>query len=231
MDLEDKIKELDNGWELSDYFNADLLNNVILDNHKEIGRNMGNININLYKAYKDANAQDLFLTKYCKYFGFSLRNESDLSPLVFGKSILYAYSKQEPERTSFYDIINTDLRSGKPKKICRFLELISFLNQLIKNKEICSFSGKVYRGTFLNTKLIEELKPGKRIINTTFMSTSKAYNVAKQFLMNQKYKNAFLIIDAKDKNIDIEDLSFFENEKEVLFIPFSHFEIIELKKT
>ena len=231
MDLDNNIKELDNGWELSDYFNTDLLNNILLDNHKELGRNMGNININLYKAYKDKNAEDLFLTQYCKYFGFSLRSESDLSPLVFGKSILYAYSKQEVGRKSFYDIMNTDLKSGNPKKICRYLELISFLNQLIKNKEICSFSGTVYRGTFLNTNLIKELKPGKRIVNTTFMSTSKVYKVAKQFLMNQDYKNAFLIIDAKNKNVDIEDLSFYGNEKEVLFMPFSQFEIMELKKT
>jgi len=231
MDLDADIKELDNGWELSDYFNSDLLNNIILDNHKELGRSMGNINVNLYKAYKDKNADDLFLTKYCKYFGFSLRSEFDLSPLVFGKSILYAYSLQESERKSFYDIINTDLKSGNPKKICRYLELISFLNQLIKNKEIGSFSGLVYRGTFLNTNLIKELKPGKRIINTTFMSTSKVYKVAKQFLMNNNSKNAFLIIDAKYKNIDIEDLSFYKNEKEVLFMPFSHFEILEIKET
>ena len=166
-----------------------------------------------------------------KYFGFSLRNEFDLSPLTFGKSILYAYSLQESERKSFYDIINTDLRSGNPKKISRYLELISFLNQLIKKKEVCSFSGIVYRGTFLNTNLIKELKPGKRIINTTFMSTSKVYKVAKQFLMNIKNKNAFLIIDAKNKNVDIEDLSFYGNEKEVLFMPFSQFEIMEIKKS
>lgn len=63
------------------------------------------------------------------------------------------------------------------------------------------------------------------------MSTSKAYKVAKQFLMNQNFKNAFLIIDTKNKNIDIEDLSFYGNEKEVLFIPFSQFEIMEIKKT
>jgi hypothetical protein len=216
---------------LKNYFNTDLLNNIILDNHKELGRNMGNINTNLYKTFKDKNEKDLFLTKYCKYFGFSLRQEFDLSPLVFGKSILYAYSLQESGRNSFYDIINTDLRSGNPKKICRYLELISFLNQLIKNKEICSFSGIVYRGTFLNSNLIKELKPGKRIINTTFMSTSKDYKVAKEFLMNKNFKNAFLIIDAKNKNIDIEDLSFYGNEKEVLFMPFSQFEIMELKKT
>ena len=61
MDLDNNITELDNGWELSDYFNKDLLNNILLDNHKELGRNTGNIDINLYKAYKDKDAKDLFL--------------------------------------------------------------------------------------------------------------------------------------------------------------------------
>ena len=70
------------------------------------------------------------------------------------------------------------------------------------------------------------------VFSKLFLSFSKDKNEAEKFFIINKPKNVLITVD-KDDNIqysllthaDIEEFSFFPNEKEVLFFPFSAFEI------
>ena len=81
--------------------------------------------------------------------------------------------------------------------------------------------------------------PGSMVFSKSFLSFSKDENEAKEFLNNTDcYKNYFkvMLILEKDDNLgynltthgDIEKISFYPKEKEVLFFPFSSFEIKDL---
>ena len=83
--------------------------------------------------------------------------------------------------------------------------------------------------------------PSSIVFSKSFLSFSKDKKVAEQFLKDKnKIENIskVLFILEKDDNIgynlsthgDIEKISFFPNEKEVLFFPFSSFEIKNLKE-
>ena len=135
------------------------------------------------------------------------------------------YCREEKEsQKSFYRIINDDLRSRDPYKIYRYISILSLINSLIEKKFLKSFNGKVYRATKLDENLIKKLVPGKKMINTTFWSTSKEFKVAENFMIKHNWRNSFIICEAKKNNIDIdsEKLNPF-NEKEILFLPFTEF--------
>lgn len=88
-----------------------------------------------------------------------------------------------------------------------------------------SYGGTVYRGTNINENIIKTFFPGKKLINTTFVSTSKDYNVAKKFL-EKKNRNCFIIFKALKNNIDIDNTNISPyNEKEVLFLPYNEFKV------
>ena len=109
----------------------------------------------------------------------------------------------------------------------------------------------LYRGARLLNQEIEIIKdylnnkkenlPGTIVFSKTFLSFTKDIKIAEKFLKNQennKELNKVLFILEKDNNIgynlathaDIEKLSFYPNEKEVLFFPFSSFEIKDIKE-
>ena len=68
------------------------------------------------------------------------------------------------------------------------------------------------------------------MVNTTFWSTSKDYNVANDFLRDQSWRNSFIICEAKKSNIDIdfENLNYFA-EKEILYLPFTAFKVEKVR--
>lgn len=121
--------------------------------------------------------------------------------------------------------MNDDLRSKNPKKIEKYFNILALINQCIEEKWLISYGGTVYRGTNINENLIKTFFPGKKLINTAFVSTSKDYNVAKKFLEN-KNRNCFIIIKAPKNNIDIDNANLSPyNEKEVLFLPYNEFKV------
>ena len=138
---------------------------------------------------------------------------------------MYCREEKEHEK-SFYRIINEDLRTKDPAKIDRLILLLGLIYKLIENKELASFKGKVYRATKLDENLILKLKEGTKMINITFWSTSKNYNVAKKFMANNNWRNAYIICKTVKTNVDIdyEKLNPF-NEYEVLILPFTEFKI------
>ena len=135
------------------------------------------------------------------------------------------YCRQEnPPEQSFYRIINEDLRSRDPNKIYRYINILALINKIIEEKFLASFKGYVYRATIFDEKLIRRLIPGKKMLNTQFWSTSKDFKVAERFLVQQAWRNSFIICKCIKNNIDIdsEKLNTF-TEKEVLFLPFTEF--------
>ena len=69
-----------------------------------------------------------------------------------------------------------------------------------------------------------KLIPGTKMVNTTFWSTSKDFQIAEKFMKRQHWRNSFIICNTHKNNIDIdsEQLNVY-NEKEVLFLPFTEF--------
>ena len=147
--------------------------------------------------------------------------------ICFIKRILYIYCREEfDQKECFYRMINEDLRTKDPKKIERLIFLLGLLYKLIGNRELASYKGTVYRATKLDENLILKLKPGTTMINITFWSTSKNYEVAEKFMKNNPWRNSYIICKTVKTNIDIdyENLNPF-NEKEVLIPPFTEFKV------
>ena len=83
--------------------------------------------------------------------------------------------------------------------------------------------------------------PGLIVFSKPFLSFSKERDVAFDFLKFSNYDanlTKVLFVLEKDDNVgfnlsthcDLENLSYYEYEKEVLFFPFSSFEIKDLKE-
>ena len=128
--------------------------------------------------------------------------------------------------------MNNDLRSGNPKQICRYLPMINYIYRLLKKNHLKSYCGEVYRATWFKKELIDEIKPGKKMMNASLWSSSKKLNVARKFLF-QYEKNILLHTKVKEgNNIDIhlEKISQFQNEEEILLLPFCVFEVKSFKK-
>ena len=90
-----------------------------------------------------------------------------------------------------------------------------------------SYSGDIYRATYFKQELIDEIKPGKKMLYASLWSSSKKIDVAKDFLFTYN-KNILLHTKVKEgNNIDIhlENLSQYPEEEEILFLPYCYFEI------
>ena len=160
------------------------------------------------------------------------------------------YARLYTLESDFYKDINLDLRENK-KDV--YLTYIKILYQGVKLKSLPLASDKIlYRGSKITNNEIalikkylkEKLKdlPGAIVFSKSFLSFSKDIEVAKKFFLkthkeNTNLSNVLFIVE-KDNNLDyslsthsdIEKISIYHNEKEVLFFPFSSFEIKELKE-
>ena len=159
------------------------------------------------------------------------------------------YSRLYTADSTFHRNINKDLGLNK-KEI--YLPFIKTLYEGVKLKSLPLSNDKVlYRGSKISNVEINDIKnyikkkieglPSSIVFSKSFLSFSKEKNVAEKFLKDEnKDKNLskVLFILEKDDNCgynlsthgDIEKISFFPNEREVLFFPFSSFEIKSLEE-
>ena len=226
-------KEEDNGWDMKKDIDSNIFNMVKVET--VFGNFRTDIFIRkMYRLYQENNCLDLFINYYGNYFGVDYVVEESANILISSKLFLYAYTLEESNGKSFYSLINNDFRSGNPEKICRYLPYIKVIFDLIKGEALKSYSGDTYRATYFKKELIDAIKPGKKMLNASFWSSSKKLSVAKKFLFNLNYsKNILLHVNAKKgSNVDIhlENLSQYPNEEEVLFLPFCNFEIKSFEK-
>jgi hypothetical protein len=179
---------------------------------------------NIYYIYKEHNALDLFFSQ--NYFGWILYPElfnSFKTYLV--KRFIYMYCREEnPSEKILYRIINDDLRSRDPYKIYRYIGILALINKSIEDKSLKNYNGYIYRATILDENLIIKLKPGLKMMNTTFWSNSEDFKVAQDLMMKQVWRNSYIICKCIKNNIDIdsEKLNPYK-EKEVLFLPYTEF--------
>ena len=154
------------------------------------------------------------------------------------------YSRLYTANSSFHKNINKDLGLNNKDK---YLSFIKILYEGVKLKSLpLSNNNILYRGSKISNEEINKIKnflnnkieglPSSIVFSKSFLSFSKDKNIATQFLKDEnKNKNIskVLFILEKDDIIgynlsthgDIEKISFYPNEKEVLFFPFSSFEI------
>ena len=192
----------------------------------------------LFNKYKEKNDKIRNLLE-------PIRNILNIPIELLSKYYARLYTAEE----NFYKDINRDLKDNKKDE---YLSYIKILYEGVKTKSLPLASNNIlYRGGSLLNKEIETIKqylnnkkeglPGSIVFSKTFLSFSKEKRVARNFLSfheNTQEKNKVLFILEKNEEInydlsthaDIENLSFYPSEKEVLFFPFSSFEIKDVKE-
>ena len=221
---------IEDGWELADLIPKEFFNikNLSINGFSDTD----SIAFNFFELYKENGIEELFFDKYCQYLSFSLLTEIIVSKNlnIIIKQFLYAYTLDEDKNSLFY-ILNKTLRSGDVSKMQKYFCLIYALNMLLKAKIIKYFNGEVLRATHLEKDFIEEkIIVGNVLTNLSFWSATKSEKIAKNFLKDAK-RNILFIINSKGENIDIdsEKISSF-NEEEVLFLPYSKYEVKSKEK-
>ena len=158
------------------------------------------------------------------------------------------YSRIYTIESSFYRDLNKDLRNNQKDN---YLPFIKVLYEGVKLGSLSLASNNnLYRGSLLSNYEINLIKnylknkipglPGAIVFSKVFLSFTKVKLIAEKFLNSGKKSDNLskvLFILEKDDNIDyslsthsdLENVSFFPDEKEVLFFPFSSFEIKEIK--
>lgn len=92
----------------------------------------------------------------------------------------------------------------------------------------------IFRGMSVERVVQEQYRPGVRIINKTFVSTSKSRDVANMFLGKTADRVSCLFIITLGESrrrtaLDIQDLSTFPEEEEVLILPYTTFEVVRVE--
>ena len=227
-------EEADNGWEL--------MNNLNLKNITEQcyiikkGPFVAPVDFlyGIYELYKENNILDILLEKYIKFFFPFSCNEEEKLLITFVKQIIYCYTcEDEIKEKSFYRIMNNDLRSGEINRIKRYICLIYSIKYLILNFQISTYDDTpIFRGTQLTEEKINNMIVGNKIFNACFCSFSKNEDVAINFIKDSLGKRNVLLISYNNKknNVDLhkEKMSRYLDEEEVLILPFSCFEILEI---
>ena len=160
------------------------------------------------------------------------------------------YSRLYTIESNFYKDLNKDLRNNKIEK---YLPFIKVLYEGIKLKSLLPPSGNIfYRGGRISNNEISLIKKyleeknsdmsGIKVFSKVFLSFFKSKRIAERFLKyggENKNLSSVLYILEKNDNLDdnlvscsdMEKLSFYPNEEEVLFFPFSSFIIKDIKET
>lgn len=136
--------------------------------------------------------------------------------------------------------LNTDYRVARS-----FLQLIAIVMHHDRFRAL-KFEGQTYRGLLMSEDDLQKYIVGSKIMNTSFLSTSKENDIARVFSgteqaakLRKKHDGHSLqfsvicIYNIKDRDtaLDIESVSERKSdEKEVLILPFSAFEVKEVRK-
>jgi surface protein len=162
---------------------------------------------------------------------------------ILVKYYLHAYTLE----TNFYKYMNTYLIQRLGVQYDPYIKLVYY--GLKQNYISSCANNKLYRGSIITKfelKYIEDsLKkkkenlPGCICFNKSFLSTSLDREIAERFLNKIKSNNeeyVIFTIHPNEKinkgnitNVDIQEFSFYE-EKEILFFPYSRFEITNIQK-
>ncbi|CAF1189209.1 unnamed protein product [Rotaria sp. Silwood1] len=154
--------------------------------------------------------------------------------------LLKAYTVE----SDFYIKLNKDLATKHFDQGTNF-GITFFIDFFYNNPAFNSLSyiGKVYRGMTMTCDDLQQYAVGGKVMNKAFMSTTKDRNVAKQFAKNNLTHRekqhgeivklstlcTYEIINARTA-LNIESISEYRDEKEVLVGPYSAFIILKVHK-
>ena len=158
------------------------------------------------------------------------------------------YARAYTAESNLYKDMNSELQKGNIEKYNLFIKMMYEGNKL-GALPIYNENTNLFRGGQLSNKEIQILKdylkkkikglPASIVFSKSFLSFSKDENKAKEFIKktNQNFTPVFFVLE-NNKNLnqnlftnsDIENISFYQNEREVLFFPFSSFEINKIQE-
>ena len=144
---------------------------------------------------------------------------------------------------NFYKIIKQNLFKKNQINYI-YLPYIKTLYAGLEKEALKTYKGEIYSAQILSEEQINELEEIKKnkeknlpmaiIFSKAYLSFTKDINIAEEFY--KRSKNVMLTIESSNENynlhthVDIEKLSVIEEEKEVLFFPFSAFAIKDFYK-
>ena len=157
------------------------------------------------------------------------------------------YARLYTLSSDFHGDLNKKLGLGQTEK---YISFIKILYEGVKYKSLpLSNKNKLYRGSKISNDEINKIKNYKKkkiygismsiVFSRAFLSFSKDKSVAETFLelknKDDNCSNVLYILEKDDKigyNLsthgDIENISCFQTEREVLFFPFSSFEVKDI---
>jgi len=211
----------------------------------------------LYKSLIEITSTDN-IEKYTEYLYNKYSINKEVNKLL--KSIQYIsdipiellskyYARLYTIESQFYYDINKELRKKEKEK---YLLYIKILYEGVNLKSLPLASNNIlYRGSKISNDEIIKIKeflknkkedlPGAIVFSKSFLSFSKDIKRAENFLNgkvdNENLFKVLYIIEKDDKidyslstHCDIENISKIPQEKEVLFFPFSSFEIKDINE-
>ena len=193
---------------------------------------------------------DFLYDKYNKYRSIlGLLNSIKLKNIPLELLSKYYARIYTNEESQFYSELNKSLRGNQTKD---YLPYIKVLYEGVRLQSLDLESDTIlYRGTILSKEEIETIKkylnnkikdlPGCIVFAKIFLSFSKNEVIAINCMNRNKNNSNFskvLFITENNDNIDyslsthcdLEGISMYTNEEEVLFFPFSSFEIKDIEK-
>ena len=195
----------------------------------------------LYKKYYNK-------SKAIKQFLDSISDYSEIPIEILSKYYVRIYTDED---SRFYSDLNKSLRKNKKEK---FLSYIKILYEGIRLRALpFSKDKELFRGGILPKKEIEKLQkhknkegieglPNAIVFSKTFLSFTKDIEMAYYFInnnqnnSNKKCSKVLFILKREisidynlSTHVDVGKLSLIPNEREVLFFPFSSFEIKDVK--
>ena len=202
---------------------------------------------------EEIHAFNLYLTSFGKEIKdliSQLEDTSEIPNEIICKYWIKAYTYE----TDFYNIIKKRLQQKKGKF---YVPYIKMMYEGIKNKVFESVTNEnLYRGGKISKKELMKIKeyldsnnndvndlPKAIFYFRAFQSYSKDIEVAYGFMEksnnSQFYKKSLFIIKGNNKNLEeqlfsnayIKKFSRYEEEEEVLFFPYSCFEVKKIKET
>jgi hypothetical protein len=174
-----------------------------------------------------------------------LKNVKEIPNEILSKFYVRAYSAE----SDFYKEMNLSLMKKDKNK---YLTYIRMLYEGVKIKSLKSHNNSIlYRGALMSKKELNNLKkfmlnkkknlPSSIVYGRSFFSFSSDKSVAEKFYnikileKNEELIPVFLILEGEKENTyngnaSISEYSFYKTESEILFFPFSCFEIKSIEE-
>jgi len=168
------------------------------------------------------------IDKIKEYFDTAIQKKDPLYLLI-------AYTAE----TGFYSALNVDLTKLRLENLTDNENLArAYYTGIIAhhpNLQRFSYTGTVFRGLMITNDDLKQYKIGTRILTKTFSSASKERNIAFKFLNDTLDTNDRLsticIYEIRNQRtaLDIQTISLYQYEQEVLVLPYSAFKIVDIQ--